>query len=706
MQDRHYLPCDADEYHRLEVAELPPMDREWSLCDIASLLREGRYDDLDRQLEQSLAASFLSRDAEQRYYYSWIGIESTPDLYNLNAAGPEGLAQIKAWQDACPESNHAYLAEAGYWHHHAWLYRSHGWARETTSAMWACAAACNEMVILAVLKALTLQPRQWMAAAMLIPAISVFNVPAWLARMVAGKQAVDKRISALDHLRGYHQQHAEEIDALMAYSGLKLDTDIAVPESLPAVLLSDQTDKARSGPHYWLFASLHIHPTQFYIFTAYIPFQMPRWRGSQREMRQLIASPVCAHLSEQERDRLRHLVWWDDFRDDLGHIVEDLTERERQFTEVKREAENALNADDRATALRWLAASYYAMQDEPAAWHYLQRAVALNPSLGEYLYNAALRLSDKYSAETRWKHNLICHNAQLSISPRASVLQAYSLLTGLFGFNKDEVLAGQWLQFALKNDPTDAWDQTCLILDELGYHQHALRLLSLGVEYGARGTAATLASFYERGEKVTQDIPRAIELYRQVVEQNSIILSQRATVKYPLIENRFLFSYENELKNVYQALAHCYQLCSFQETDAKRVAELELLLVESLKSSLDLGKVSVLPLLLSVLSELNTLSITHQHLDFLLEHGNQGSIPAMLSLAKIYYNRKDKKLYNYKLSARWIYFAETLAPDDESVNQLLYSCHARNRWATYRYAWATLRISAHEIPGQDDNSMV
>lgn len=64
---------------------------------------------------------------------------------------------------------------------------------------------------------------------------------------------------------------------------------------------------------------------------------------------------------------------------------------------MKREAEQALNANDRAQALRWLAASYYVMEDEPSAWHYLQQAVAQEPSLGGYLHHAALRLAGKFA---------------------------------------------------------------------------------------------------------------------------------------------------------------------------------------------------------------------------------------------------------------------------------------------------------------------
>lgn len=85
-------------------------------------------------------------------------------MNTLVDAGTEGLRLIKTWQQARPHSTHAWLAEAQYWNHRAWLYRSYGWANDTTHAMWLCAGACNEQMVIATLKAIDCDPRQWMAA--------------------------------------------------------------------------------------------------------------------------------------------------------------------------------------------------------------------------------------------------------------------------------------------------------------------------------------------------------------------------------------------------------------------------------------------------------------------------------------------------------------------------------------------------------------
>ncbi|EJJ7131584.1 DUF4034 domain-containing protein, partial [Salmonella enterica] len=155
--------------------------REWHIADIPGLLREERYDELDERYNQALTESFTSREAEKRYFFAWNQMDNPfYDMDTLVEAGPQGLALIKNWQRARPRSTHAWLAEAQYWNHRAWLYRSYGWARETTRAMWICAAACNERMVIAVLNAIDCEPRQWMAAALTSTNSKVFDQPDWL----------------------------------------------------------------------------------------------------------------------------------------------------------------------------------------------------------------------------------------------------------------------------------------------------------------------------------------------------------------------------------------------------------------------------------------------------------------------------------------------------------------------------------------------
>lgn len=141
--------------------------REWFIADIASFLRQARYDELDELFNHALTESFTCREAEKRYFLAWTQMcNPLYDLEPLVEAGPEGLELIKAWQNARPRSTHAWLAEVQYWNHRAWLYRSYGWARDTSHAMWICASACNEQMMIAAINAIDCDPRQWMAASL------------------------------------------------------------------------------------------------------------------------------------------------------------------------------------------------------------------------------------------------------------------------------------------------------------------------------------------------------------------------------------------------------------------------------------------------------------------------------------------------------------------------------------------------------------
>ncbi|EDM3327096.1 hypothetical protein CRW80_13635 [Salmonella enterica subsp. enterica serovar Newport] len=285
--------------------------REWHIADISGLLREERYDELDERYNQALMESFTSREAEKRYFFAWNQMDNPfYDMDTLVEAGPQGLALIKNWQRARPRSTHAWLAEAQYWNHRAWLYRSYGWARETTRAMWICAAACNERMVIAALNAIDCEPRQWMAAALTSTNSKVFGQPDWLVEFLVGADVAGQPL--MEDLAEYHRHSPQEVDALMAHSGLSFADAVCPNLPRPSVLPECNDD---AGQKYWLAVCLAIFPTAFYVLDEYIPFRMPRWRGSHEEIREFLESSVCDHLSAAEREHLELLIWWDDHRD-------------------------------------------------------------------------------------------------------------------------------------------------------------------------------------------------------------------------------------------------------------------------------------------------------------------------------------------------------------------------------------------------------
>ncbi len=121
---------------------LNTLERKWQIANIPYMLQEKRYQELDEIYNQVLQGDFTSRQAEKRYFLSWTQMcNYFYDMNTLVDAGTEGLRLIKTWQQARPHSTHAWLAEAQYWNHRAWLYRSYGWGNDTTHAMWLGAGA-------------------------------------------------------------------------------------------------------------------------------------------------------------------------------------------------------------------------------------------------------------------------------------------------------------------------------------------------------------------------------------------------------------------------------------------------------------------------------------------------------------------------------------------------------------------------------------
>lgn len=116
----------------------------------------------------------------------------------------------------------------------------------------------------------------------------------------------------MEDLAEYHRHSPQEVDALMAHSGLSFADAVCPNLPRPSVLPECNDD---AGQKYWLAVCLAIFPTAFYVLDEYIPFRMPRWRGSHEEIREFLESSVCDHLSAAEREHLELLIWWDDHRD-------------------------------------------------------------------------------------------------------------------------------------------------------------------------------------------------------------------------------------------------------------------------------------------------------------------------------------------------------------------------------------------------------
>ncbi|KEY60660.1 DUF4034 domain-containing protein [Serratia sp. DD3] len=680
-------------------------ERQWIIADIASYLADGRYEELDELYTQALVESFTHRQAEKRYFQAWTQMcNPFYDMDTLINAGPNGLALIKNWQLACPHSSHAWLAEAQYWNHYAWLYRSYGWAKETTHAMWLCTSACNEQMVIAALNAINCDPRQWMVASLTATNSEVFGQPKWLVAFLQGKEMTGQRL--MKELAQYHKSSPQEVDALMAHSGLSFENAVCPQLPRPAELPNGLDN---TGQQYWLSVCLNIFPNAFYPLTEYIPFRMPRWRGTHEEIRKLIDS-LRHRLSKQECEHLELFIWWDEYRDLRIAEIDSPTEREQTIARAKAIALHGRNQEDRHNAIGWLLTCYDDLKDDDALWHSIQLAVMEEMKLSHYFTYRALGFAQRDFPNTHWIYNFICQNSQQTVFPRVEIYRGYFQFVGLFGFEKNEEMAKSWLDKGSVNsiNASPDWAWTIRSLGWLNLHEHCISLAELGAQRNIPGAFRWLALEYGDSDDTTllpyQPIT-ALNYNQRTANLLHEQIARRDNIAYPLISNGGYTEYEDDLRDIHFSMAASCQKLSQTETDLTLRDGYEKDLLDNLYQAHLFGHQTAWGLFLLNIFEVKNLELAHSHLDLLHEEAEKGTLEAMVSLSRLYGNKLDNKLYSMKKSVRWAYFARRLFPDSEVVEDCLYPLHGSSRWKRYRFAWLATRISDTELPGQV-NSMV
>lgn len=678
--------------------------REWHIADISGLLREARYDELDALYNQALTESFTSREAEKRYFFAWNQMDN--HFYDMNAlveAGPEGLALIKNWQRERPRSTHAWLAEAQYWNHRAWLYRSYGWARETTRAMWICAAACNERMVIAALNAIDREPRQWMTAALTCTNSKVFGQPDWLVAFLMGAEVAGQPL--MEELTEYHRHSPQEVEALMACSGLSF-ADAVCPNLPRPSILPECGDDA--GQQYWLAVCLTIFPTAFYALDEYIPFRMPRWGGSHQEIREFLASPECDHLSAAEREHLELLIWWDDHRDLRIEEVTSPEERERIIARAEEIARQAHLQESRHHALAWLLNCYSDLDDKDGLWRTIQLAVVEKVKLNNY-YNAyALKFALRDFPDTWWIYNFICQNAQQTEYGVPKIYRGYFQYAGIFGFEKDEAQGAAWLDSVASIECNHNWRAAIKDFNWFGLPEHVVPLAELGAQRNIPAALNLLGLEYndkEDNSLLPYDPAVALSYFERAAAILHEKIAQRDSNPYRLIANGGYTDYENDLQNIHFSISICNQRLSKQESDVEKRSAYEKALLDNLWLAHQYGHEEACGLFLLNIFEVKDISLAHEHLELVRQEANKGTLQAMVTLSRLYGNKHDQTLFNIKLSARWAYFAVTLYPNNDIVLDCLRPLHFATFWKRCRFAWHTLGIPASELPGQI-NAMV
>ncbi|KFG97804.1 hypothetical protein GQ56_0107870 [Burkholderia paludis] len=661
---------------------IPPVKPRWLICDVDTLLRAGEHAALDAQLDAALAASLTDRAAEARY------VDALPaDALPCIEAGAEGLARLRAWQAARPQSAHAWLCEAHYWHHWASEYHDADWADTVTAAGWICAYACATMTIVAALRALTLAPTMWSAPNIVFASMaSAVYEPEWLAQLVRQRRwpVTELHLSVETDLGIAADDTATraELQRILARSGLTPDVPIACPTAFPEALPGPaQGRKLRKGKWYWMDATLHLHPHQYVPMRTFVWYMLPRWGGSQDQIRAFVESPACAHLDAVEKDRLLHEIWHDEYHGETLGPDDDSEHARRAMAATLARADAALHPYHRWETQYWLAHAHY-MRDEAAqGYARLQDAERHQPIDDNTAMEIAIRLTLDADPHGNWLTGAIERASDARACTAAMILRGYGHRAGAFGFARDDARGAAWLAAARANEPASpAWNQLAYALCSEGRRsEDAFAICELGYEAGGDSCEYLLGLFHEEGVHVGIDLHKAAHYYRQAMESGGNMGAYKLGYAY-------------------------HHIAQASRDDAER-KRMKIEAVEAARKAHEMGHTDGLACLLMFIGDLDDIPSRHRYLDELRGHAESGHPAAMAALSGMLCDGRDKTLYNYRESVRWIMGAQAVAPDDEYVRNMTRAYHEDGVLGRLLYNMHRKRIKAHEIPG-GDNAMV
>ncbi|WP_254608417.1 DUF4034 domain-containing protein [Burkholderia lata] len=654
---------------------IPPAKSRWYICDVDALLRAGDFAALDTQLDAALAASYTDRTAEALY------VDALPaDVQPCIEAGAEGLARLRAWQAANPRSAHAWLCEAHYWHHWAYEYRGGGWAETVTEAGWIGAHACATLTIVAALRALVLAPTMWSAPKVIFTSVSSFGEPEWLTQLVRERRWPVTEL----HLNIGAEDEATraELQRMLARSGLNPDVPVACPAEFPDALPGPvQGKKLRKEKWYWMEATLHIHPTQYFSMRTFIWYMQPRWGGSHDHVRAFIDSDACAHLDAVEKDRLRHEIWRDEYYGETLDSDDDDDAARRAMAATLARANAALHPYHRWETLHWLARSHFKRNEDDQAYVRLQEAERNAPIDDNRAMAMGLRLMLGLDPHGDWLTSAIERASDARACTSAMILRGYAHRTGTFGFAQDDARGDAWLEAARLNEPGSlAWNQLATALEyENRRPADAVAICRLGYEAGGDSCGFLLGCFYSDGTHVQADPYRAAHYFRESMEAGGNVAAYR--------------------------LGYTYHHIGQTSTDQAERARMQVEAVEVGRKAHEMGHTDALESMLMFISDIDDHASRHRYVDELRQHAEAGHPAAMATLSFFLADIGDKSLYDYREGVRWIMGAQAIAPDNEFVRTITRISYEDGMLSRLRFKMQRKQIKAHEIPGAD-NAMV
>lgn len=413
-------------------------------------------DNGDFQAAEDWAEGLLAYPSNEREDKVFKGMSALLERLLTFRQNHEVLALFQEWQRLYPTSRWPARFELMYWSEVATKRRGQCSASEVSEAQWQDAWVIGQALFLKGLSLLG-QGMDWFVAHTLCMHAQIFHEPDWVAAWCYGQDVPLEQVPSLSELIDLASPVL--IDE-WRFGQIQVPP---LPAQKPAVIsdVAEQVSPEAPSGFFWLMVGLNDSPYGYFLIHDYAFLRTDRWGGDEGEILAIAGSPLCQHLTEEERQQIRSIQW----QDEVSSIVFE----DPEMHDVDKRARNALKRGDlspeaNSQMLLWIHSCLSerwpeALKSTPLyQWRKL-RSMRKMLKAGksyqvDYKLNAALYYRSEYG----------CFPDDLTelLVPICYYGAPYAALYGVFcdngwgGLKQDHDIAQQWYAYAVRLCPPNS----------------------------------------------------------------------------------------------------------------------------------------------------------------------------------------------------------------------------------------------------------
>ncbi|MFS8125405.1 DUF4034 domain-containing protein [Rhizobium sp. BR 250] len=285
------------------IESLPPLSLDgpsWIRLrqqeELRRAMLERRFDEVERLLAE-LEEVWWKAVAVPDDRYTFLATSSA--LFdNTGVDAALRLELLNEWVRSHPASYHAHMVSGDYYFRRACDIRTASWASQVGEDQWVAAHMACINAAEYLLKAMTLSQRPAVACETMMQICQYLGQPDFVDALFDGGPV--QNTMQRDE---FEPDIYEAACAQLARHGLKPPgiATVTLPASAPPV----QEGDLQNPGYYWLRYCLSIKPGWADVLADYAQYLSARWGGSEGEVEKFASGPLCAQLSEKERNAVR-----------------------------------------------------------------------------------------------------------------------------------------------------------------------------------------------------------------------------------------------------------------------------------------------------------------------------------------------------------------------------------------------------------------